>query len=71
MLHFCPQCNQHYDCEPRFQEIFDRSLPLPHSLQCRTPFESRCPECARKMVLLTGEKSTVPIPFAYKPQAAL
>ena len=58
MLHFCPQCNQHYDCEPRFQEIFYCSLPLPHppcsaGLRLGVALPRMCQENGAK---LTGEK---------------
>ena len=70
MLHFCPQCKQNYDCQPPLQKIL-ASFHFPYGFRCGTPYEWRCPERARKMALLTGEKSPVSIPFAYKPQAAL
>jgi hypothetical protein len=75
MLHLCPQCNRHYDCQPEFHELLagllaekpDRIL---HALQCGTPFEWRCPECAKRAAMLLGEKNLAVISFIYTQPAA-
>ena len=69
MLHFCPQCVQHYDCQPELQLIC-ASLHFPHGLRCGTPYQWRCPECAKKAAILLGQKSPSLIPFVYT-QAAV
>jgi hypothetical protein len=65
MLHFCPQCRQHYDCQPG-EKLFLASPHLPHGFRCGTPDEWRCPECATKIAILTGEKPPVSTSFVYK-----
>jgi hypothetical protein len=69
MLHFCPQCEQHYDCQPELQLICG-SLHFPHSLRCGTFYQWRCPECAKKTAILPGKKSPSVIPFFYTQAAA-
>jgi hypothetical protein len=69
MLHFCPQCEKQYDCQPELQ-LISTSLHFPHSFRCGTPYDWRCPECATKTAMLLGEKSPMPIPFVYIRAAA-
>ena len=43
---------------------------MPPGLRCGTPFEWRCPECARKDVLLHGKTTSILTDFAYTTPAA-
>jgi len=64
MVHFCPRCEQRYDCQPELQLIC-ASLHFPHAFRCGTPYHWPCPECAKNIAILSGEKLSVPIPFVY------
>jgi hypothetical protein len=57
--HFCPECNRNYDCQVELTKEY--STLKPHGLRCLTPFEWRCPECARKDVLLHGKDDFHPL----------
>jgi hypothetical protein len=70
MVHFCPQCGQHYDCQPG-EKSFLAPPHLPHGFRCGTPYEWLCPECAKKIAILMGEKPPVSISFVYQLQAGL
>jgi hypothetical protein len=55
--HFCPECNRNYDCQVELTKEY--ATLMPHGLRCGTPFEWRCPECARKDVLLHGKTTSI------------
>jgi hypothetical protein len=69
VLHFCPQCEQHYDCQPELQ-LTSASLHFPPGFRCGTPYNWRCPECAKTTAMLLREKLPMPIPFVYIRTAA-
>src|SRR5208282_3102802 len=66
--HFCPECNRNYDCQVELTKEY--ATLMPHGLRCGTPFEWRCPECARKDVLLHGKTTSNLTDFAYTTPAA-
>jgi len=44
---------------------------MPHGIQCGTPYQWRCPECAKKDTLLYGKSEAFFTDFAYtSPSAA-
>lgn len=67
MQHFCPTCQRSYDCKcnEAMMEIFG-----PHGLSCGTPFEWRCPECAKKDKLLYGGTNPMFPEYVYTKKAA-
>ena len=68
MQHFCPECNRNYDCQVELTKEY--ATLMPHGLRCGIPFEWRCPECARKDVLLHGKTPSILTDFAYTTPAA-
>ena len=69
MLHYCPLCQQHYECEPIPQPALP-AMPFSHSLKCGNPYQCRCTECARRVAALMGEKLFTAIRFVYTNPAA-
>jgi len=69
MLHFCPLCKQHYECEP-IPKVILASTPFLFGVECGTPYRWRCPECAKKMAMLMGDKLPTTIRFVYTHPAA-
>jgi len=69
MLHFCPLCNQHYECEP-VPKVLLSSMPFLYGKKSGTPHEWRCPECAKKLSMLVGERLPAVIRFVYTQPAA-
>jgi len=69
MLHFCPLCNQHHECEP-IPKVILASTPFLFGIECGTPNQWRCPKCAKRMAMLMGERVPTMIRFIYTQPAA-